>query len=101
MINDDDSGKFIGSAQKTGFETSFVVPGHHSKVLVEAVDKKGEVLSHSAVIETELPLGWHDGQDSNDWEVRKQALPFFAGMALMFFVLRVRPRWFRALLHSF
>ena len=52
VIDHDDSGNFIGSAQKTDFETSFVVLGHHSKVLVEAEDQNGEVLSQSAVIET-------------------------------------------------
>ena len=98
--SDDDPGTAIGGARKTGFETSFVCQGHYPRVFVEAVDKHGEVLSRSAVVETELPLGWHELLDEGYARKRErggsQVFTFFAGMAAMFLISWVKPRQLRS-----
>lgn len=50
----------LGTASKTGFETSFVVTAYHPIVFVEAVDIYGTRLGRSELETTELPLGFHD-----------------------------------------
>ncbi|KAF7195249.1 hypothetical protein HII31_03455 [Pseudocercospora fuligena] len=49
----------VGSTIKNGFETSYVVRGHHAIVFAEAIDKDGNSLSNSTLVSTELPLSWH------------------------------------------
>ena len=49
----------LGSAEKDGFETSFVCKGFHPIVFVEAVDVHGKSLANSSLEMTELPPGWH------------------------------------------
>lgn len=50
----------LGTASKTGFETSFVATGYHPIVFAEAVDIYGTRLGRSELETTELPLGFHD-----------------------------------------
>lgn len=65
---------YIGNTNKTGFETMFTVDGYMRYVMVEGIDKDGNVLGNSSVQETELPSNWVSASlsgDSSDNELDK------------------------------
>lgn len=105
VVNEYDAGVLIGSAKKTGFETSFACLGYHEMVVVKAIDIDGKVLSESAIDITEIPVGWHERWTSNGpiedavrW--RKVVFSFFSGMVAMFCLLRIQRRRISSFLNT-
>lgn len=100
--SDNDPGIVIGETRKTGFETSLVCQGYHSRISVEALDMNGERLSESPIIITELPLGWDIGSTDGIFPRlgidRRFISTFLAGMVVMFLLLRVRTKRSRRVL---
>lgn len=50
----------IGTAEKKGFETTFMASGAYRTVVVEALDAEGSVLGTSALSPAELPASWRE-----------------------------------------
>lgn len=48
----------IGYANKTDFETMFLVDGYMDWITVEAVDRDGKSMSKSVVVRTKVPSNW-------------------------------------------
>ncbi|KAJ5358717.1 uncharacterized protein N7496_011130 [Penicillium cataractarum] len=48
----------IGQANKTDFETMYIVDGYMDWITAEAIDKNGNVMSASRVIRSEIPKNW-------------------------------------------
>jgi hypothetical protein len=49
---------FIGYANKTDFETMYIVDGYMDWITAEAIDKDGNVMSASRVMRSEIPKNW-------------------------------------------
>ncbi|KAK2767468.1 hypothetical protein FQN54_003624 [Arachnomyces sp. PD_36] len=49
---------YIGSTNKTGFETMFTVDGYMGYIIAEGIDKDGNSLGQSPIEATELPSNW-------------------------------------------
>ncbi|GLI78226.1 hypothetical protein PoHVEF18_006534 [Penicillium ochrochloron] len=49
---------FIGYANKTDFETMYIVDGYMDWITAEAIDKDGNVMSASRVVRSEIPKNW-------------------------------------------
>lgn len=49
---------FIGYANKTDFETMYIVDGYMDWITAEAIDKNGNVMSASRVMRSEIPKNW-------------------------------------------
>ncbi|KAF3398155.1 hypothetical protein F1880_005693 [Penicillium rolfsii] len=49
---------FIGQANKTDFETMYIVDGYMDWITAEAIDKNGNVMSASRVVRSEIPKNW-------------------------------------------
>jgi hypothetical protein len=49
---------FIGQANKTDFETMYIVDGYMDWITAEAIDKDGNVMSASRVMRSEIPKNW-------------------------------------------
>ena len=50
---------FIGHADKTDFETMYIVDGYMDWITVEAVSHDGTSMSTSLVTRTQIPASWH------------------------------------------
>lgn len=50
---------FIGHADKTDFETMYIVDGYMDWITVEAVGRDGTSMSTSLVTRTQIPASWH------------------------------------------
>jgi hypothetical protein len=49
---------FIGYANKTDFETMYIVDGYMDWITAEAIDKDGNVMSASRAMRSEIPKNW-------------------------------------------
>lgn len=49
---------YIGHANKTDFETMYIVDGYMDWITAEAIDKEGNVMSTSRVIRSQTPKNW-------------------------------------------
>lgn len=50
---------FIGHANKTDFETMYIVDGYMDWIVAEAVDKEGNSMMKSKVTRSDIPSNWH------------------------------------------
>ncbi|KAJ6013938.1 hypothetical protein N7540_008529 [Penicillium herquei] len=50
---------FIGHANKTDFETLYVVDGYMDWITAEAVDREGNSMMKSIVVRSDIPGNWH------------------------------------------
>lgn len=49
---------YIGHANKTDFETMYIVDGYMDWITAEAIDKKGKVMRTSRVMRSQVPKNW-------------------------------------------
>ncbi|KAJ5641004.1 hypothetical protein N7528_000629 [Penicillium herquei] len=50
---------FIGHANKTDFETLYIVDGYMDWITAEAVDREGNSMMKSIVVRSDIPSNWH------------------------------------------
>ncbi|KAJ5702827.1 hypothetical protein N7488_010375 [Penicillium malachiteum] len=50
---------FIGHANKTDFETLYIVDGYMDWITAEAVDRDGNSMMKSIVVRSDIPSNWH------------------------------------------